>query len=154
MKNMNLLLSIVLFIASCGEEEITKQQKNSIYGTWRLTASTSNNVDGSPRNGWQEINYDYDVILNFKENLRFESSESNVCRNNLNEGTFSLSTIVDGKDETTNVLEISINNCDRRPDGSFVRVFHYSFIENDLILIPVDPACDEGCAFRYSRVNE
>lgn len=36
MKNMFLILSIFFFTMGCSEEE-TKQQENSIYGTWQLT---------------------------------------------------------------------------------------------------------------------
>ena len=46
MKNMLLILSIFLFITGCSEEE-TKQQENSIYGTWKLTSfvnQSTNNV--------------------------------------------------------------------------------------------------------------
>jgi len=46
MKNMFLILSIFLFITGCSEEE-TKQQENSIYGTWKLTSfvnQSTNNV--------------------------------------------------------------------------------------------------------------
>ena len=36
MKNIILILSIFFFITSCSEEK-TKQQEDSIYGTWQLT---------------------------------------------------------------------------------------------------------------------
>ncbi|QTE21513.1 hypothetical protein [Polaribacter cellanae] len=38
MKNMFLILSIFFLITGCSNEEETKQQENSIYGTWKLTS--------------------------------------------------------------------------------------------------------------------
>ena len=35
MKNMTFILAILFFITGCSEEE-TKQQENSIYGTWQM----------------------------------------------------------------------------------------------------------------------
>ena len=145
MKNIFFILSIFFFFIGCSEEE-TKQQENSIYGSWRLAKRTANNANGSPNN-WENVNNGF--ILKFEESLRFKSNESTICQNNLNEGMFSISTI-----ENEDNIEISIDNCNSSPNDSFIRVFYYSFNENDLILIPKDPACDEGCAFLYIKNNE
>ena len=147
MKTMYLILTMFLFITGCNEEK-TEQQENPIYGSWKLAKRTANNANGSP-NDWQNVNNGF--ILKFEESLRFESNESTICQNNLNEGVFLISTI---ENEAKDIIEVSINNCDGSPNGSFIRLFYYSFNENDLILIPKDPACDEGCAFLYIKNNE
>ena len=146
MKTLILISSIFFFITGCSEKE-TKQQENSIYGTWGLSKRTANNANGSP-NDWESVNNGF--LLQFEEGLRFESNESTICQNNLNEGIFSISTI---ENEIKDVIEITINNCDNSPNGSFIRVFYYSFSKSDLILIPKEPACDESCAFLYTKKN-
>lgn len=44
MKNMFLALSIFLFITGCNGDD-TKQQDNSIYGTWKLTSFVNQSTD-------------------------------------------------------------------------------------------------------------
>ena len=126
MKKLLLMLAICFFILGCSEEE-TKQQEQSIYGSWRLTKRTANNADGSS-NDWEHVNNGF--ILKFHESLSFESNESTICQNNLNKGMFSISTI---ENEAKDIVEVSIDNCDSSPKGSLIRVFYYSFNGNDLI---------------------
>jgi len=143
MKNLILTVSIIFVLNSCSQSNENNNFDNSIYGTWHLTKRTANNVDGTASE-WENINNGF--IITFKNDFKYESNESTICQNNLNEGVFSLS-----KDDnsTNDVVEIIINNCDNNPNGAFVRSFYYSFNENDLILTPKDPSCDEGCDFLY-----
>lgn len=149
MKNIVLIFSLVITVSSCSQsEEINdNDMENSIYGTWQLTKRTANNPNGTP-NDWENLSNGF--ILKFENDLKFESNESTICQNSLNEGVFSLST---AENSTKDVVEITINNCDSNPNGSFIRAFYYSFNDNDLILIPKDPACDEGCAFKYEKIE-
>ena len=112
-----------------------------------MTKRTANNANGSP-NDWENVYNGY--ILKFEKNFRFESNESTICQNNLNEGVFSMNTIENG---TKNIIEISISNCDNTPNGSLIRIFYYSFNENDLILIPRESTCDQGCSYKYKKVS-
>ncbi len=146
MKNMYLILTMLFLFTGCNEEE-SKQQENSIYGTWQLTKRTGNNADDTP-NDWENVNNGF--ILKFEDNLTFESNESTICENSLNTGEFSLSTT---NNDTKDIIEITINNCDSSSNGSFIRVFYYYFNGSDLVLVPKEPACDEGCAFLYNKTE-
>ena len=146
MKNMIIILSVFFFITGCNEEQV-KQQENSIFGTWKLIKRTANNINGTA-NDWENINNGF--TLNFKNDFVYESNESTICQNNLNEGSFSLNKT---EDDLKDILEIIIKNCDNNTNGTFVREFYYRFSNNNLILEPKEPACDEGCGFLYEKVD-
>lgn len=148
MKNMILILSMLLFIAGCSQEE-AKQQDNTVYGNWKLTKRTANNIDGSSNN-WENVKNGVNII--FDEDFIFKSNEFTVCNNYTNNGVFKLNEITES-DIIKKTIEITINNCQKKPNGIFTRSFYYSFSGNSLILIPKKPACFEGCAFLYKKIR-
>lgn len=71
MKNMFLILSIFFFITGCTEEE-AKQQKKSIYGTWKLTSFVNRSTNNTlVENVFSDSNQ---ITINFKDNKRFVGS--------------------------------------------------------------------------------
>jgi len=145
MKNLILTVSIIFALNSCSQSNEINNFDNSIYGTWHLTKRTANNVDVTASE-WENVSNGF--IITFNNDFKYESNESTICQNNLNEGIFSLSKV---GNSTNDVVEIIISNFDNNSNGTFVRSFYYSFNENDLILTSKDPSCDEGCAFLYRR---
>ena len=86
MKPPNSKSSILFFITGCSEEE-TKQQENSIYGTWQLTEQWLGNVGDTSVN-WANVSNGYTMSLT--RNNSFSSTEFTVCQNSENDGNFTL----------------------------------------------------------------
>ena len=141
---MILILSFFFLITGCEKEKETDPQENSIYGTWQLIKRTSNNSDGSP-NDWVSVSNGYSIT--FEEDLSYKSEINPLDCNEIYSSTFEIR-----KESENKVLEIEIT-C-TNPNLVFRSKSNYSFIDsNNLILIPTEPACDEGCKSLYSKIN-
>ncbi len=140
MKNMNLLLSIFLFIASCGEEEPKAQlNTNSLYGTWQLVES----YGGGPGYGsWKKVQNGYKITIEL--NNSFNSSEYTDC----SEGIVNF-------DSVQIIFEYE---CERLSTGieSHPGAFSYNYLFKDdkLSLNPNFLICDEGCGYRFKKIAE
>ncbi|MDG1685250.1 MAG: hypothetical protein P8H63_04365 [Flavobacteriaceae bacterium] len=145
MKTMFLLFTFFFFASSCGEEKQTEPQESSIYGTWQLIKQTANNADGSP-NGWQDIKDGRTITFN--ENLTYKSEITPHDCNEITTSTFEIR-----KESEIKALEIIIMCIN--PNMTFKSQYSYSFQDSTkLILVPIEPACVEGCAFLYKKINE
>ena len=168
MKNMILIFSMLITLSSCSDDstdcnatnaccsddstdkqESSDKRENPLIGAWQLIRRTANNIDGSPNN-WENIDNGHNIF--FREHLNYESNEFTACENNINQGIFKLNQ-VSNDNIIKNVVEIVINNCQNKSSGIFVRLFYYSFNKNDLVLVPKEPACPEGCAFLYKKME-
>ncbi len=127
MKNMNLLLSIVLFIASCGEEEPQAQlDTNSLYGTWQLIERFDG---GSPIPNQTVQNGE---VISFSSNNSY-SNDSFECS-----GTYSFNSLI---------IELSV------PCITTGLLKYYVNIENNILKLTDYPStCDEGCYDKYKRI--
>ncbi len=140
MKNMNLLLSIVLFIASCGEEEPKAQlNTNSLYGTWQLVESyVVSGVNGR----WINVQNGYKFTIEL--NNSFNSSEYTDC----SEGIVNF-------DSVQIIFEYE---CERLSTGieSHPGAFSYNYFFKDdkLSLNPNFLLCAEGCGYRFKKIAE
>lgn len=148
MKTMYSILTMLLLITGCDKEDV-KQQENSIYGDWQLIKRTANRIN-EPTNSWENIDNGANIV--FKENFNFKSNEITACENVINKGTFITQEISDNN-IIKNTVKIIIDNCSNKPSGAFIRLFYYAFDGNNLILTPKEPACDEGCAFLYKKME-
>jgi len=142
MKNFILILSLVIIVGGCSNSEENSDTLYSINGTWQLTKSTANNVDGTP-NDWEQVENGYKITFN--QDFSYESEINPTDCNEIGSSLY----IVDSEE---NLLETSIT-CSN-PDIVFESTFSYSF-ENATILIlsPIEPACPEGCAFMYRKIE-
>ena len=139
---MFLILSIFLFITGCNEEE-TKQQENSIYGTWQLVEQWLGNVGDSSVN-WTSVDNGYTMSL--MRNNSFSSTEFTVCQNSENNGNFTLN-----QNTSTNLIEISFN-CNST-NNQLIRTYSYSLEDENLILSPYSNPCDEGCSYKFKKIT-
>jgi hypothetical protein len=142
MKNMFLILSIFFLITGCNEEE-TKPQENSIYGTWQLTEQWLGNVGDTSVN-WTIVFNGY--TMSFMRDNSFSSTEFTVCQNSENNGNYTLN-----QNASTNLMEISFN-CNST-NNQLTRTYSYSFENENLILSPYSNPCDEGCSYKFKKIT-
>jgi len=83
MKNMFLILITLLFTTGCSEEK-TKQQENSIYGTWKLTSFVNQSTNAVLIES--DFSNSNEITIIFKQELNFTGS---TVINNFS-GNFSL----------------------------------------------------------------
>ena len=133
---MFLILSMIFFIIGCDEED-TKKQGNSIYGTWQLVESFSHPPSG---NGWSQV--DNGFTLTVKSDNSFYSSQFSNCMT----GDISL---------TDDQIDLKYN-CNgftqgfENPAGVFQ--YTYEFVENKLQLTPKNFSCFEGCKYELIKI--
>lgn len=125
MKNIYLILSVLFLFTGCNEEE-TKQQENSFYGTWQLIER----FDGGSPTPNQNLE-NGEVITFSSENLY--SNNSYQC-----DGTYSIN---------NSIIEISIPCI-----TSDLIKYSFSIENNELKLTSSPSTCDEGCYDKYKRI--
>lgn len=133
-----------MMVSGCDKSEENNDTENSIYGTWQLTKRTANDFDGSP-NDWEQVENGYTIIFN--EDYSYESEINPSDCNEIGSSVY----LVQNEGEV-NILEISITCIN--PDMVFESTFSYAFEDaTNLILTPIEPACPEGCAFKYKKIE-
>lgn len=144
MKNLILIFSLVVTVYSCSQNKENSHSENSIYGTWQLIERTANNYDGTINN-WEQIENGYKITFN--EDFSYESEISPSECNEISNSSF-----VIVNESSINTIEITIN-CNN-PDISFESKDYYTFEDSShLILNPIEPACPEGCSFKYKKIE-
>ncbi|MDB4289599.1 hypothetical protein N9887_00800 [Flavobacteriaceae bacterium] len=137
MKSMYLILTLFFLITGCNEED-TKQQENSIYGTWQLTQLfVVDGVDGS----WQDIENGFIFTLN-KDNS-FSSNKYQEC----SVGNYFI-------DMNNNKITFEYNCSDFTPCESNSSKCVETFVfENQLLkFTPEYSSCIEGCGQRFKKI--
>lgn len=138
MKNMYLILSIFFLIVGCDEEE-TKQQENSIYGTWKLIEIYQSDGGNNPK--WTSVNNGY--TYTFSNDETFSSTRFTECTT----GTYDIS-------NSTIILDYSCAGFDtgvETPPGTFVE--NYNFENGNIILTPSYLNCIEGCGYKFEKIE-
>lgn len=144
MKKLILIFSLTITLSSCSQSEENNEIENSIYGTWQLTERTANNVDGTP-NDWESISNGYKITFN-----KDFSYESEIEPSNCNEVSSSVYNL--RNESGSNILEITISCVD--PNITFESKDSYTIEDATFLIIsPIEPACPEGCAFKYKKIE-
>jgi hypothetical protein len=138
MKTLTLILSIfTLFIGCAKVEEI--QTENSIYGTWRLVETY--NSSGAGDGKWLKVTNSY--TYTFNTDGSFKSSRFPECLS----GDYDLTS-------TQITLKYGCVNFDSgitSPPTTFVE--NFSFEGSFLFLKPSYLNCDEGCSFKFQKIE-
>jgi len=142
MKNMYLILTMLILFTGCKNEEV-EQYENSIYGTWKLKEQWLGNV-GETSVNWSEVANGYSIT--FLENNNYSSTEFTICQNNVNNGDFSLE-----ENSSSKFVIISIQ-CNST-GNELIRKYTYTFEGNNLILTPFSYPCDEGCSYKFKKLE-
>lgn len=128
MKNLFLILCMVLALLSCSEDN-TKQQNNSVIGTWKLV-ETYGSSGGQGQ--WTKVENGY--VYSFNEDKTLISNRF-TCN-----GVYVLD---------ANKITIEFN-C---PEKVFHLTYSISY-ENNYLILTADPInCDEGCLEKYQRIK-
>lgn len=144
MKKLLLISVLLIAVISCSQSSEKEQVDGSIIGTWQLVEERYGNFDGSSGN-WEQV--ENGRLITFNTDLSYEPE---ITPSNC--GEVSSSTYFLNNSSEINVLEITIE-C-TNPDTVFESQDYYSF-ENSIYLIlrPIEPACPEGCAFKYKKME-
>jgi hypothetical protein len=126
MKNMYLILTTFFLFTGCSEEK-SKQQENSIYGTWKLIER----FDGGSPIPIQTVENGEILILGNNGSYSNSSYSDN--------GTFILN---------NSIIEISIPNVTQ----DLIK-FTYGLENNELTLSSYPSNCDEGCYDKYIKLT-
>lgn len=143
MKILILIFSVIVLV-SCSKSEENNPPENSIYGTWQLIERTANNVDGSP-NGWEQVENGYKITFN--EDFSYEAEINPANCNEVDRSIYLLE-----NEPELNIIKTTITCIN--PEASFQSTHSYTFERaGHLILKPIEPACAEGCAFKFRKIN-
>ena len=137
MKTFFIISSIFFFITGCSEKE-TKQQENSVYGSWQLVESFSHPPSG---NGWSQV--DNGFTLAIKLDNVFNSSQFSDCLT----GNISLTDVQINLKYNCNGFTQGFEN----PAGVFQ--YTYEFVERKLELTPKNFSCFEGCKYKLIKIT-
>ncbi|AUS07068.1 hypothetical protein [Pseudotamlana carrageenivorans] len=138
MKLTILILCIFLSLTSCSDDE-AKSQENNFLGTWKLIETYGS--DGGSNSQWTSVDNGY--TYTFNNNGTFSSTRFTECTT----GTYGVSsnsiTLVYGCEG----FDTGIEN----PAGTFVE--NYVFEDENIILTPTYMNCDEGCSYKFEKVE-
>ena len=138
MKKLLLMLAICFFILGCSEEE-TKQQEQSIYGTWKLIEIYQSDGGSNPQ--WSNVDTSY--TYTFNKDGTFSTTRFTECT----QGTYDKSNNSITLDYRCNGFNTGIEN----PPGTFVE--RYIFENAHLILTPSYLNCFEGCDYKFEKIE-
>ena len=136
MKNMFLILTMLFLYTGCNEED-TKQQEKSIYGTWQLIEIYQSGGGSNPQ--WTAVNIGY--TYTFKDDGTFSSTRFTECTS----GTYKTSTNSITLDYSCDGFDTGIES----PPGTFVE--NYMFENNNLTLTPSYLNCVESCDYKFEK---
>jgi len=136
---LGIIFCIILTILSCSNEDEKVENVNSIVGTWKLIEIYNDPGDGS--GSWNSVENGYSY--KFAVNGEFTSTRFSECSS----GNYSI-----------NSNELTLNfDCDgftagiENPEGTFIE--NYGFESNTVILVPTYLNCDEGCGWKFEKIN-
>lgn len=137
---MKILLFLWIFsFVACSSDKPKDNQKTSIIGKWQLLEEYRSIAGENPQ--WIPVENSYFYI--FTEDHTFTSNRFSECQ----AGSYSLinnQLILDfGCADFTAGIEI--------PEGTFVE--NYSLENGFLYLSPNYLTCDEGCGYKFRKVN-
>lgn len=138
MKNLILILILNISLFGCAEES-ADAQNTTIYGTWQLVQSyVVNGVNGN----WEKVEngYQYEIL----SSNTFASNQFSECF----EGTIVLKDSEITFDYECEGFTTGIET----PAGSFT--YQYSFDNGLLLLTPTYLTCDEGCGYKFEKIDE
>ncbi len=140
MKTIYLIFIAVLCINTACTKGESDTQEEIIFGNWELIEIFSND-GGSSGGEWQQPNTVYNYI--FFEDNTFTSTRFLEC----DYGTYTF---------TENTIELHFGCEDfttgiENPPGVFKE--NYTFENNHLILVPTYLSCDEGCGWKFKRIQ-
>jgi len=140
MKTIYLIFIFILFMNTACTKDESNKQENVIFGSWELIEIFVN--DGSSSSGeWQQPNTVYKYA--FLDDNTFTSTRFLEC----DYGTFTI---------TEDTIELHFGCEDfttgiENPQGVFIE--NYTFENNHLILVPTYLSCDEGCGWKFKRIE-
>jgi len=129
MKSLILILSMLLSLTSCSDDD-TKAQEVSIIGTWKLIETYGSDGGSNPQ--WATVENGYTYTFN---------NGGSIISNRFNcNGSYTMS-----------LNDITINfSCS---DSQFNLIYSYVFEDGKLILTPDLMNCDEGCGEKYQKIE-
>lgn len=139
MKSLILILSMLLSLASCSDDD-TKSQNENILGTWKLIETYGSDGGSNPQ--WRPVDNGY--TYTFNNDGTFSSTRFTECTT----GTYGVS-------NSTIILDYGCAGFDtgvENPAGTFVE--NYSYENGNIILTPSYMNCIEGCAYRFEKIEE
>lgn len=139
MRTIILTLSILLSLTSCSDDDKNSQDKN-ILGTWKLIESKIGN--GADAAQWTTVDDGY--TYTFNEDGAFYSTRFSGCMT----GRYELSNSTITLDYDCPGFDIGIEN----PSGTFIE--NYVFENENIILTPSYMNCDEGCSYKFVKIEE
>ncbi len=142
---ITILLSFAFVANGCSDDDNDKKTNNSIIGTWKLTETGMFDYQGG--NYWHSVENGY--TRTFETNETFTSNQFLDCTY----GTYILS-------ETEGTLSL-IYGCEGFTEGgwyggTFIEgtfIENYAFSGQYLILTPTYYCGDEGCSYKFKRIN-
>lgn len=138
MKSTILILSILLSFTSCNDDD-TKPQEINILGTWKLIETYGSYGGSNPQ--WTSIDNGY--TYTFNNDGTFSSTRFTECTTGTYETSSSSITLVYGCEG----FDTGIEN----PAGTFVE--NYVFDNEYIILKPSYMNCDEGCSYKFKKIE-
>ncbi len=130
----------ILAILGCSNDDENIKEENSIVGTWKLIEIYNDTGDGSA--SWDSVENGY--TYSFSLNGEFTSTRFSECST----GNYSMN---------SNKLTLDFN-CDgfttgiENPEGTFIE--DYTFESTRIILVPTYLSCDEGCGWKFEKINQ
>lgn len=151
MKNITFITSIFILLISCNSDDNDNDNLDTrLFGNWELIKVGTGNESGELQ--WQVIEDGYYISLN--NNLTYETNNPAACTNNgVNNGSY-ITTENSNENELSNIINITIDNCSNEPNSTVEESYFYIFENENLILIPRDSSCVEGCQYVFKKLNK
>ena len=140
MKRMIFLFVLILSFLACSNNDDENNENQSIIGTWELVEKYGSSAGGDFQ--WMPVEDGY--YYTFSKNGNFSSNRFSECQT----GNYSLT-------DTQLILDYSCEGFTtgiETPEGTFVE--NYRLKDNLLFLSPTYLNCDEGCEYKFEKVNE
>ncbi len=149
MKNVTFIISMFLLLSSCSSDD-NSNMDTRLFGNWELIKLGTGNESGELQ--WQDIEDGYYISLN--NNLTYETNNTAACANNgVNNGSYTTTENTE-EYELSNIITITIDNCTNEPNSTVEESYFYKFENDNLILIPRDSSCIEGCQYVFKKLSK
>lgn len=139
MKRLFFLWVLFSFFA-CSSDKSENNQKTSITGKWQLIEEYGSIAGEEPQ--WVSVENSY--FYTFTKDDNFTSNRFSECQT----GNFSLT-------NTQLILDFGCAGFTagiETPEGTFIE--NYSLENGFLYLSPNYLTCDEGCSYKFEKINE
>lgn len=137
---LGMISCFVLTLFGCSNDDENIKDENSIVGTWKLIEVYNDPGDGS--GSWNSIENGY--TYNFSVNGEFTSTRFSECSS----GNYSINSNKLTLDFDCDGFTAGIEN----PEGTFIE--NYTFESDRIILVPTYLNCDEGCGWKFEKINQ